>query len=815
MEAIFQDIRYAIRQLRKGPGFAIVAVLTLALGIGANTAIFSVVNAVLLRPLGFLDPDRLVRVWHVPPPQMFPGMTEFAVSAANYIDWEKQNHVFESMAIYSFRLFTLTGSQKPEQVQACAVSPKFFETLGVAPLIGRLLLPEENQPGRGNVVILSYRFWQQHFGSNRDIVGHDITIDGRNYQVAGVMPPSFRYPDFAQMWAPMAWTDSERAVRGEHHYVVIARLKPGVTVQAAQAEMNTISSRLQQLYPADDKGWGAVVIPLHQDLVSDVRPAMLVLLGAVACVLLIACVNVANLILARAFSRQKEIAIRTALGASSARVLRQVLTESVLLSVMGGALGLAFAPAGIHLIMAFLADKVPASVEVGLDIHVLAFTAAISLLTGILAGILPGLRLAKKNVSQTLKEGLGRTDTDSSGNKTRSVLVVSEFALSLVLLMAAGLMIRSFERLNGVNPGFDPHNVLTANIAVSLKQFSSAAEEIRFFDQVLEKVRALPGVESAGAVDNIPLNMDGSHQPIAIDGRPVVAMSEQPEVDVRVISPAYLKALRIPLLRGRDFNDNDVAGRPAAVLISESMARQFWPGEDALGKHLTMTFFPEFSREVVGIVGDVKLDGLDQTRPATALYAPLSQLTTPSTGGWHSFPMSLVVRTATNPASVTSAIENTVHNIDPNVPVRDILSMQDVVATSLSQPKLNTVLLGTFAALALLLAAVGIYSVLSYSVKRRVNEIGIRMALGAKIGDVLRMIVYEGMKLAFFGVLIGAVVALALGRLMSSLIYQVRPGDPLTFVMVSALLGLVAFVACAIPAYRAARIDPLEALRYE
>ena len=367
METVFQDLRYALRQMLKNPGFAVIAVLTLALGIGANTAIFSVVNGVLLRPLGFRDPNRLVRVWHVPPAQSFPGIDRFSVSPANYVDWENENHVFEQMAIYSYRGFTLTNTAKPQQVNASAVSSKFFEVLGVQPLFGRTLLPEEDDPGKSNVVVLSYRFWQEHFGSNRDIVGRDIAMDGRNFLVAGVMPPSFRLPDYAEMWTPMAWTDTERSVRGEHHYIVVARLKPGTEIKQAQAEMNTISSRLAQLYPADDKGWGAVVVPLHEDLVSDVRPAMLVLLGAVACVLLIACVNVANLILARAFGRQKEIAIRTALGASSGRVLRQVLTESVVLSLVGGALGLSFAPLGVRLIMAFLADKVPPSVEVGLD----------------------------------------------------------------------------------------------------------------------------------------------------------------------------------------------------------------------------------------------------------------------------------------------------------------------------------------------------------------------------------------------------------------------------------------------------------------
>jgi putative ABC transport system permease protein len=814
METLFQDIRYATRQLRKSPAFTAVAVITLALGIGANTAIFSVVNGILLRPLAFRDPDRLVRIWHVPPAKSFPGMTTFTVSPANYLDWERQNHVFENMAIYSYRGFTLNSGDKPERVDASAVSQGFFQTLSVPALIGRTLTLDDDQPGHANVVVLSYRFWQEHFGSNRDIVGHDVVIDEQNFLVAGVMPPSFRFPDFAQMWTPMAWTDQDRAVRGEHHYVVLARLKAGVDLKTAQAEMNTISSRLEQLYPTDDKGWGAVVVPLHDDLVSDVRPAMLVLLGAVACVLLIACVNVANLILAKSFSRQKEIAIRTALGASSARVLRQVITESVLLALLGGTLALTYAHSGVRLIMAFLADKVP-PVDVSVDAKVLAFTAVVSLLTGVLSGLLPALRLAHNNVSQTLKQGLGRTDADSGGHRTRSVLVVCEVALSLVLLMGAGLMIRSFQRLQRVNAGFDPHGVLTVNIAIAEKEFSGPDQQVRFFEQVLQQVRTLPAVDAAGVIDDIPLNNNGSNQPIAIDGRPEVAMSEQPEVSVRLISAGYMRALRIPILQGRDFSDMDVAGRPGAILISESMARRFWPGEDAIGKRLKLTFFPEISREVVGVVGDVKLDGLDQTRPAVALYAPLDQVSVPKLGGWSSFPMTLVVRAATSPASLVSAVSNAIHQVNPGVPLRDIFSMDEVVTNSLSQRRFNMLLLGIFAGLAVVLAAVGIYSVLSYSVKRRVNEIGIRLALGARLGDVLRMVVYEGMKPTLLGVVIGVVAALALGRSISSLIYEVTPSDPLTFLAVAAVLAAVAFLACVIPAYRAAKVDPMVALRYE
>jgi len=815
MNSLLQDLRYAVRQLRKSLGFTAVAVITLALGIGANTSIFSVVNGALLRPLPFKDPDRLVRVWHVPPAKSFPGMTTFAVSAANYLDWERQNHVFEGIAIYSFHGFTLTGSDKPEQVDACSATSGFFSTLGVQPMLGRLFLPEEDQPGHADVVVLSHRFWQEHFGSNPGVVGHNIKMDGRSILVAGVMPASFQFPEFAQMWTPMAWTDQEKAVRGEHHSVVVARLKPGVDLKQAQAEMNTISSRLDEQYPEDNKGWGAVVVPLHDDLVNDVRPALLVLLGAVGFVLLIASVNVANLGLARTFSRQKEIAIRTALGATSVRVLRQVLTESVLIALVGGALGLTFAHAGIRLIMAFLADKLPRSIEVGLDPKVLAFTAVISIAAGILAGVLPAVRLTRGDVNQSLKQGLGRTDSDSSGQRTRSVLVVSEIALSLILLVGAGLMIRSFQMLHGVNPGFDSRNVLTMTAMVSRAKFPVPSQQIAFFEQVLQRVRTLPGVEAAGVGDDIPLDNQGSHQPVAIEGRPTLPMSEQPEVDVRLITPGYMSALHIPILRGRDISDTDLAGRPGVILVSQSMARQFWPGEDALGKRLTLTFYPGAVREVVGIVGDVKLDGLDQTRPSTALYFPLGQVSVPANGGWSSFPMSLVVRSSSGSTGLVSAVSNAVHQVDREMPLRDIQAMDDLVANSLSQQRFNMLLLGAFAALALLLAAVGIYSVLSYSVKRSVREIGIRLALGARVGDVLRMVVLEGMKPTLLGVAIGVSGALALGRILSGLIYGVKSTDPITFVTVAGLLTLIALVASMIPAYRATKVDPMVALRYE
>jgi len=815
MSGVIQDLRYAVRQVRKAPGFAAIAVITLALGIGANTSIFSAVNAVLLRSLPFSDADRLVRVWHTPPQSSFPGISVFSISPANFLDWQSQNHVFSSMAIYGFGGFTLTGSDKAEQVTASRVSPEFFSTLGAQPMLGRAFSAEENNPGHSNVVVLSHRFWQDHFASNRDIVGSDITLDGAKYLVAGVMPPSFRFPDFAQVWTPMAWTDQEKTVRGNHNYLAIARLKPGVDLKQAQAEMNTISNRLEQQYPVDDKGWGAMLRPLQADLVSDVRPALLVLLGAVGFILLIACVNVTNLSLARIFSRHKEIAIRTAIGASSARIVRQIVAESVLLALIGGALGLAYAHCGVRLIMAFLADKLPASMEANLDLKVLAFTAAVSVLTGVVAGILPALHLSRANVNQALKQGLGRTGSDSGGTRTRSVLVVVEVALSLVLLIGAGLMIRSFQTLRSVNPGFDSRGVLTMTAAVSRGKFSTATEQISFFERTLERIRALPSVTAAGVIDDVPLGGGGSHQPIAVEGRPVVPMSEQPEVDVRRISAGYLSALQIPLLRGRDFDASDVAGRPSTILISAALARQFWPGEDPIGKHITLTFFPGVVREIVGVIGDVKGDGLDQTRAPATLYMPLDQLAPPQGEQWRSSSMTLVVRSSSNPQDMVSAVTNAIREIDSTIPVTNVQTMQELVTTSLSSQRFSLLLLGAFALLALILAAIGIYSVLSYSVRRRVQEIGIRLALGASLRDVLRMVIFEGLRPTLLGVAIGIAGAFVLSRVMSNLIYGVKPTDPLTFVSVAFLLGAVALGASIIPAYRAAKVDLLVALRYE
>jgi putative ABC transport system permease protein len=812
---LLSDFRFSLRLLRRNPGFSAAAIVVLALGIGANTAIFSVVNAVLLRPLPFDDPSRIMQVWHVPPPKSFPGMTMFSVSPANYLDWQRQSSSFEQMAAYGFRSFTVGGSDRPEAIQAGTVASDFFPLLRVQPLLGRTFTADEDRPGQGHVVILGYNLWRDHFASDRNIVGHNILLDGETYSVVGVMPETFRFPSWAKLWVPLAWTNDIRAVRGNHNYGVIARLKKNVDMRQAQAELSAISTRLEQLYPEDDKGWGAIILPLREQLVGDVRAALLVLLGAVAFVLLIACANVANLVLAKTLARRKEIAIRTALGASRLVVLRQILAETVLPSVAGGALGLLLARFGMTLIVKVLGDRIPPFMQITLDVPVLAFTLLLSVLAGIVAGLIPSVRFTKADVNEALKQGQSRGSSDARGGGTRRLLVVSEVALSLVLLIGAGLMIRSLWELRKVQPGFDSHNVLTMAVPLPRNRFPSPAGEISFFQDALTRVRALPGVESAGLIDDLPLNGGGSNQPFTIEGRAVPPMSEQPEVDVRVISPGYIRAMHIPILRGRDITDADAAGRPGAVLISDSLARRFWPNEDPIGRHITLTFFPGVVREIVGIVGDIKMDSLDQTRPSAAIYHPLAQLTTPPSEPWRSFPMSLAVRTDSDPMNSVTAVTGAIHQAAPDLPVVDVMSMNEIIAQSVSPQRFNMLLLACFAGLALVLAAVGIYSVLSYTVRRRVREIGIRMALGASNQDVIRMILADGLKPILFGVMLGLGAALALGRVVSSLIYGVRATDPLTFAAVALLLLIVGIFATIIPAYRATRIEPVRILREE
>jgi putative ABC transport system permease protein len=814
MAVLMQNLKFALRRLRKSPGFFFVATGIMALGIGANTAIFSVVHAVLLEPLPFADADRLVQVWHVPPQKSFPGMTRFAVSAANFLDWQKQNHVFAQMALYSGARYDITGMGKPEAVTASPVSADFFAVLGLPPLYGRTFLPQEDRPGKNHEVVLSYKFWQTHYASDRNAVGKSINFDGEPFTIVGVMGPKMTKPDFAQVWTPLALTDKEASVRGEHHFQAIARLKPGATLSQAQAELNTISERLARTYPDDDKGWGAAVYSLREETVGEVRPALLMMLGAVAFVLLIACANVANLILARTFARRKELAIRSAIGASRSRIVQQLLAESLLIAVSGGLLGLLAAHFGIELLIRFFADKLPRMGDIGLNGPVLGFTFALSIATGILSGLLPAWNMTKGDVNDALKQGLGHTDADTGNSKTRSALVAVEVALSLVLLIGAGLMLRSLWELQTMDPGFDEHNVLTLAVLVNKQQFTDPRQEAAFFNAVLQRVRSLPGVESAGAIDDLPL-LGGSSQPVAIEGHPTMALSEQPEVSVRVTTPGYIRAMHIPLLQGRELNADDTNDSAPVVVISKSMAKQFWPNESPIGHHLKLSFFPDEDREIVGVVGDVKQHGLDNSAGIASLYYPIAQTTGSSNSPWRSYPLFLAVRTNTPPQTVTTAVTGAVHDVNKDIPVDNVMTLEDFVGETLTQHSFNMQLLAIFGLLALVLCAIGIYSVLAYSVKRRMREIGLRIAFGATLRDVARLVVVQGMKPTLAGIGIGLIAALGLGRIVSSLIYGVSSRDLVTFAAVTMLLIVVSFAASLIPAIRATRVDPLAVLRDE
>lgn len=814
MLPFLRNLKFALRHLAKSPGFTAVAVIIMALGIGANTAIFSVVHAVLLEPLPFSQPDRLVRLWHLPPQSSFPGVTKFALSAANFLDWQKQNTVFEGMTLYTFAGYDITGQGKPQSIRAGKVTANFFSVLGVQPIHGRVFTAEEDQPGKDHELILTYKLWQSRFASDPNVVGKTVTLDGTPYVVVGVMGPKMVLPSFAQAWVPMGMTAAEAAVRGEHHFLAIARLKPGVTVAQAQAEMNTISQRLAQAYPADDKGWGASVALLRDDMVGDVRPALLMMLGAVAFVLLIACANVANLLFARTYARKKEIAIRSALGATRTGVILPQLLESVMIALAGGALGLITAHFGIELLLKFFADKLPRMGAIGLNGPVLLFTLGLSVVTGFLAGLLPALNLTRGDVNDALKQGLGRTDADSGNSKTRSALVVIEVAASLVLLIGAGLMVRSLWNLQKENPGFDAHNVLTASVDIPRGQFTKPEQERQFFDEALARVRALPGVVSAGAIDDLPLE-GGSNQPVAVEGKPQVPMAEQPEVSVRVIEPGYFASMRIPVLQGRDVAESDSADGPAVVVVSQSLAKQFWGNENPIGKHLKLTFAPDKERTVVGVVGDVRQNGLDDTTGIPSLYWPAAQVGDNAMGPWRSFGMSLVVRTSVPPQSLGPAVSAAVSQVNGNIPVDQVMALDEFVDSTLTQHSFNMQLLSIFGALALVLCAIGIYSVLAYSVKRRMREIGLRMAFGAKMRDVAGLMIVQGLKPTFIGIGIGLAAAFALGRVVSSIVYGVSTRDFATYAAVTLLLIVVSFAASVIPALRATRVNPLAVLREE
>jgi putative ABC transport system permease protein len=807
LETVWQDFGYGTRTLVKSPVFTAVAVLSLALGIGANTAIFSVVNHLLLRPLPYPDSQLIMDVWHTPPRESFPGLDKFSVSPANYLDWKSQNDVFEQMAIYQYAGFSLSAGDAPVAVTGAAVSSDFFSVLRSTASRGRAFFSEEEQPGRNQVVVIGHGLWQRAFGANPNLIGQTLTLNSQRFTVIGVMPAGFQFPREAELWTPLAWDDKERQTRSIHDYQVIARLKPNVSLAKAQAEMSAISSRLERQYPEENKGWGAVVIPLREDLVGDARPALLVLFSAVGFVLLIACANVANLMLARGANRQKEIAIRMALGAPRARIIRQLLSESVLLAAAGGLLGLLLAAWGSEWLVQLSSGSLPNPGEMGVDRWALGFTMLVSFGAGIIAGIAPAFQASTADTSGTLKQETGRTGGSSVKQRTRKALVIAEVALSLILLIGAGLMIRSFWKLQQVDPGFEIGNTLTMSVGLSPTRYSDPRQQAAFFDRALEQVSALPGVVSAGVTTTLPLVGEGSIQPFTIEGRPEPGVGEQPMAATRYTSPDYFRAMGIPLRQGRFFNDQDRENRVPVVIISEAMARQFWPGQDPIGRRMTASFhLQQGPREIVGVVGDVKGQGLDADLSAT-MYMPYKQAPRPF--------MTFVARTASDPQNFINAISKAIYTVDKEQALRNVRTMEEVLAASVSDRRFNMTLLIAFAVLALVLAAVGVYGVVNYSVTLLRRELGIRMALGAQSVDVLRLVLGQGLTLTLIGVGGGLVGAYGLTHLMAKLLYGISATDFFTFVSVSGVLMAVGLLASYLPARRATKVDPMIALRHE
>jgi putative ABC transport system permease protein len=807
MRTLLQDIRYSLRMLRKNPGFTLVAVVALALGVGANSAIFSVVNSLLLRPLPFEQPERLVQVWET---SAKLGRNEITASFPNFADWRDRNQVFEQTVAYSAWSFNLTGAAEPERIRGAIVSPAFFSALGIKPVLGRTLLPGDDQPGKDLSVVISRSLWQRRFNSDPAVVGRGVELNGKSFTVVGVAASTAALPglpDDTELWAPVSQGPG-LTERRWHYLNVFARLKPGVGLEQAQAEMSRLAGALSQQYPEANTDRGLRVVPLQEQVVGDVRPALLVLLGAVVFVLLIASTNVANMLLARAAGRRREIAIRAALGAGRWRLVRQLLTESLLLSLAGGTAGLLLALWGVDLLVAFGPADLPRVKEVAVDGRVLGFTLAVSLLTGLVFGLVPALQSSRPALNETLKEG-GRSATGGAGRRrVRSLLVVTEVTLSLVLLVGAGLLLKSFFRLRAVNPGFNPQNVLSMQLDLTGPNYQKGSQVIPFQARLLERVRALPGVESAATASFVPIAPDAgfSRLAFAVEGQ-TPDPADPPVAFYNGVSPDYFRTMQIPLVQGRAFDEHDVRGARNVAVINETLARRYFPGSDPLGRRVTLNDpTADDWATVVGVVKDTKPREL-AGEPVAEMYMPYAQQPEPS--------MALMIRTAGSPDAVAAAVRREVLAIDAGLPVYSVRTLPAVMSEAVATPRFRTFLLGVFAALALLLAVVGIYGVMSYAVTQRTHEFGVRMALGAQGKDVLKLVVGHGMALALAGVLIGLAASFALTRVLAGLLYGVTPTDPLTFACVSLLLVAVALLACYVPARRAAKVDPMVALRYE
>jgi putative ABC transport system permease protein len=814
MQSLLQDLRYGARMLLKNPGFTLIAIITLALGIGANTAIFSVINTVLLNPLPYAEPERLAMVWTK---LEKIGLKQNWVSEPEVLDFRQQAKLFEGFGVINNGSFSLTGSGEPEQLNGAQISTNLFSLLGVKMQIGRDFDADEERPGAIRVAILSHGLWQRRFGSEQAVIGSTVYINGKTTAIVGVLPPHFtlllpaeaHVPANLDIWIPYA-VDYARQERYDHGMTVIGRLKHGVTVAQAQAEMDAIAARLDPIY-YQSIGFAVKVVSMHGDIVKRTRPALLVLLGAVGFVLLIACANVANLLLARAVAREKEIAIRAALGAGRHRVVRQLLTESVLLSLPGGLCGLLLAGWGVDLLLRLSPPDMPRVEEVSINGWVLLFTLLLAVLTGIVFGLVPAFHSAKPNLTKSLKEG-GRSLAGSASHRLRKAIVVGEIALSLVLLIGAGLVMRSFWHLLKVDPGFDPHHVLTMDLVLPGSKYTDGAATENFYRQLIEKVNALPGVESAAAISHLPLSQTYWSGTMTFEG--VTANAERGnlasfEVDLRPITPDYFKVMKTSLLAGRFFTPQDGAGRQRVAIIDETLARRLWPNASPLGKRMTGGYFPEKPEvwfEIVGVVKHIRHHRMDAD-VREQVYFPHAQRQRSS--------MTLAIRTASDPLDMVSAVRQAVRSLDPDQPVSLIRTMDGLVANALAPARFTLLLLTIFAGVAGLLAMIGIYSVMAYMVTQRTHEIGIRIALGAQVRDMLILVIRQGMTLAGTGVTLGLISSFGLQRVMEGLLYGVSATDPATFVVISLLLAGAALLACYVPARRATKVDPLVALRYE